>query len=140
MIDIKNYIEKKLKIEDFNLENDANYYDIKNYYNNAKADAIHCYQFIKEHLYKDKKILEVGGGVHLLTNFLNQEYDVTSVEAGGFTDYTNELRNKVQNKNNLKVHTTTLESFNTNEKFDLIFFIIKNIFVNIKANKIPNNM
>ena len=37
------------------------------YFNNAKADAIHCYQFIKEHLHKNKKILEVGGGVHLLT-------------------------------------------------------------------------
>ena len=91
------------------------------YFNNAKADAIHCYQFIKEHLHKNKKILEVGGGVHLLTSFLNQEYDVTSVEPGGFTDYTNELRNKILSKVNLKVNTTKLESFNTDEKFDLIF-------------------
>jgi len=121
MNDIKNYIEKNLELENFNFENDVNYKDIKKYYDNAKADAIHCYQFIKEHLYKDKKILEVGGGVHLLTSFLNQEYDVTSVEPGGFTDYTNELRNKILSKNNLKVHTTTLENFNTGEKFDLIF-------------------
>lgn len=91
------------------------------YFKNAKADAIHCYQFIKEHLHKNKKILEVGGGIHLLTSFLNQEYDVTSVEPGGFTDYTNELRNKILSKNNLKVHTTTLENFKTDEKFDLIF-------------------
>ena len=72
-------------------------------------------------MHKDKKILEVGGGVHLLTSFLNQEYDVTSAEPGGFTDYTNELRDKILSKNNLKVHTTTLENFNTNKKFDLIF-------------------
>jgi len=121
MIDIKNYIEKNLELENFNFENDVNYNDIKKYYDNAKADAIHCYQFIKEHLHKDKKILEVGGGVHLLTSFLNQEFDVTSVEPGGFTDYTNELRNKILSKNNLNIHTTTLENFNTDDKFDLIF-------------------
>ena len=39
-----------------------------------------------------------------MTNFFNQEYDVTSVEPGGFMDYTNELRNKVLSKNNLRVH------------------------------------
>jgi len=123
MNDIKNYIEKNLELENFNFENDVNYKDIKKYYDNAKADAIHCYQFLKEYLHKDKKILEVGGGVHLLTSFLNQEYDVTSVEPGGFTDYTNELRNKILSKNNLNVHTTTLENFNTDDKFDLIFSI-----------------
>ena len=121
MNDIKNYIEKKFRLENFNFENDTNYNDIKNYYNNAKADAIHCYQFIKEHLHKNKKILEVGGGVHLLTNYLNEEYDVTSIEPGGFTSYTNNLRNKILNKKNLKVHTTKLENFKTDQKFDLIF-------------------
>lgn len=121
MSNIHLYIEKNFKLENFNFENDANYNDINNYYNNAKADAIHCYQFLKEHLHKDKKVLEVGGGAHLLTSFLNQEYDVTSIEPGGFTDYTNELRDKILSKNNLKVHTTTLENFDTDEKFDLIF-------------------
>ena len=121
MNDLKNYIEKNLGLQNFNSENDVNYNDIKQYYSNAKADAIYCYQFIKEHLDENKKILEVGGGVHLLTSFLSQEYDVTSVEPGGFTDYTNELRDKILSKNNLNVHTTTLESFNTDDKFDLIF-------------------
>ena len=51
MSNIHLYIEKNLELENFNFENDANYNDIKNYYNNAKADAIHCYQFIKEHLH-----------------------------------------------------------------------------------------
>ena len=121
MNDIKNYIEKNFELENFNFENSANHNDIKNYYNNTKADAIHCYQFIKKNLHKNKKILEVGGGVHLLTSFLNQEYDITSVEPGGFTAYTNKLRNKILSKNNLKVHTTTIENFKTVEKFDLIF-------------------
>lgn len=33
MIDIKNYIEKNLELENFNFENDTNYNDIKHYYN-----------------------------------------------------------------------------------------------------------
>jgi len=61
MSDIKNYIEKNLKLENFNFENYINYNDIKNYYYNVKADASHCYQSIEKYLYKDKKILEVGG-------------------------------------------------------------------------------
>ena len=120
MNDIKSFFcenEKKLQ---YNFE-ELNSKEISEYYQNAKADAIYCYQFIKDHLHKNKKVLEVGGGVHLLTSFLNLEYDVTSVEPGGFTDYTNELRNKILSKNNLKVHTTTLKNFNTGEKFDLIF-------------------
>ena len=121
MNDIKNYIEKNLELKNLNFENYANYNCIKHYYNNAKADAIHCYQFIKEYLHQNKKILEVGGGAHLLTSFLNQEYDVTSVEPGEFTDFSNELRNKILSLNNLKVHTTTLESFKTDERYDLIF-------------------
>jgi len=64
MNDIRKYIEKN-----FNLENDVNYNDIKSYYKNAKVDAIYCYQFIKEHLDENKKILEVDGEVHLLTSF-----------------------------------------------------------------------
>jgi hypothetical protein len=39
------------------------------YFNNAKADAIHCYQSIEKYLYKDKKILEVGGAFICLPAF-----------------------------------------------------------------------
>ena len=116
-----NLYKKNLQLRNFNLKNDANYDDIKKYYDNAKADAIDCYQHLSSYLGRKKKILEVGGGIHLLTSYLNDNYDITSVEPGGFTDYTNQLRNKVLSKNNLKVHHTTLESFNTDEKFDLIF-------------------
>jgi len=91
------------------------------YFNNAKADAIHCYQSIEKYLHKDKKILEVGGGIHLLTSFLHQNYNVTSIEPGGFTGFTDELRNKILDKHKLKAHTTTVENFITNIKFDFIF-------------------
>ena len=47
MNNIINYIEKNLELENFNFENDVNYNDIKKYYDNAKADAIHRHQFIK---------------------------------------------------------------------------------------------
>jgi 2-polyprenyl-3-methyl-5-hydroxy-6-metoxy-1,4-benzoquinol methylase len=87
----------------------------------AKSDAIHCYQGIEKYLSKDKKILEVGGGIHLLTSFLHQNYDITFIEPGGFTGFTDELRNKILDQHKLKVHTTTLENFTTDTKFDFIF-------------------
>jgi len=95
--------------------------DTQRYYQNAQADAIHCYQSIEKYLDKEKKILEVGGGIHLLTSFLNQNYNITSIEPGGFTDFTDELRNKILDQHKLKVYTTTLEKFKTDSKFDFIF-------------------
>ena len=121
MSNIKNYIGKNLELENFNFKNTINYNDFKNYYYNAKADAIHCYQGIEKYLDKNKKILEVGGGIHLLTSFLHQDYDITSIEPGGFTGFTDELRNKILDQHKLKVHTTTLENFTTDTKFDFIF-------------------
>ena len=91
------------------------------YFQNAKADADYCYTVIKKYLNKDKKILEVGGGIHLLTSLLSKKYDITSLEPGGFTRYTDKLRNKFINKQKLKIHNTKLENFKTNEKFDFIF-------------------
>jgi len=109
--------------DNFNLKNLNlnNLEDAKRYYQNAKADAIHCYQSIERYLHKDKKILEVGGGIHLLTSFLHQDYDIISIEPGGFADFTDELRNKILDKHKLKVHTTTVENFSTDTKFDFIF-------------------
>jgi 2-polyprenyl-3-methyl-5-hydroxy-6-metoxy-1,4-benzoquinol methylase len=96
-------------------------YDQKTYLLNAEADAIHCYQSIEKYLDRDKKILEVGGGIHLLTSFLNKDYDITSIEPGGFANFIDGLRNKNLDLHKLNVHTTTLEKFATDTKFDLIF-------------------
>ena len=115
---IQKYFLRILNLNNLNLNNSEN---TQRYYQNAKADAIHCYQNIKKHLDKDKKILEVGGGIHLLTSFLHQDYDITSIEPGGFTGFTDELRNKILDQHKLKVHTTTLEKFITDTKFDFIF-------------------
>jgi len=92
------------------------------YLKNAKADAVHCYLTIFPYLKKNKKILEVGGGIHLLTNYLHHlGYDITSIEPGGFADYIDNLRKKINHKSELKIITSTLEQFQSKKKFDFIF-------------------
>jgi len=113
MNSIEDYLFHKLNLD---ISKDA-----QRYYQDARADAIHCYQSIEKYLDKDKKILEVGGGIHLLTSFLHQDYDITSIEPGGFTGFTDELRNKILDQHKLMVHTTTIENFTTDTKFDFIF-------------------
>ena len=56
---IKNYFFDKFNFKNLNLNISE---DAQRYYQNAQADAIHCYQSIEKYLHKDKKILEVGGG------------------------------------------------------------------------------
>jgi 2-polyprenyl-3-methyl-5-hydroxy-6-metoxy-1,4-benzoquinol methylase len=115
---IENYFFDNFNLKNLNLNISE---DGQRYYQNARADAIHCYQSIEKYLHKDKKILEVGGGIHLLTSFLHNDYDITSIEPGGFTGFTDDLRNKVLNQYKLKVYTTTVEKFTTDAKFDFIF-------------------
>ena len=57
----------------------------------------------------------------MLTSFLYQDYDITSIEPGGFAVFIDELRNKILAQHKLKVHTTTVESFTKDIKFDFIF-------------------
>jgi hypothetical protein len=115
---IENYFFDNFNLKNLNLNNSE---DTRRYYQYAKADAVHCYKSIEKYLSKDKKILEVGGGIHLLTSFLHQDYDITSIEPGGFTGFTDELRNKILDQHKLKVYTTTVEEFTTDTKFDFIF-------------------
>lgn len=114
------FIKKNLKKSPLNPKSQLN---SKTYLNNAKADAVHGYLTISPYLKKKKKILEVGGGIHLLTKYLHQDYDITSIEPGGFTNFTDELRNKILNQHKLKVYTTTVEKFTTKTNFDFIFSI-----------------
>lgn len=92
------------------------------YLKNAKADALHCYSTIAPYLKKNKKVLEVGGGIHLLTRYMHDlGYDITSVEPGGFAEYIDSLRIKLISKTDLKIFTTSLEKFQSKQKFDFIF-------------------
>tara|TARA_Y100000590_G_scaffold443378_1_gene572733 strand:+ start:486 stop:1352 length:867 start_codon:yes stop_codon:yes gene_type:complete len=100
------------------------------YYENSKADAIYGFYCISKHLNKNIKILEVGGGLHFLSNFLNQEgYNIDSLEPGEFSQHINIMRTnilKISSNSNINIITTDLEKFsdeNTNGKYDFIFSI-----------------
>jgi SAM-dependent methyltransferase len=121
-MNISDFIEKNFPFEKIIIQNSKNYETQKNYYQNAKADSIYCYKLINKFLSKKNKILEVGGGIHLLSSYLVQEgYDITSIEPGKFTSFTDNIRKQILNKNNLKFFTTSLENFKTDQKYDFIF-------------------
>jgi hypothetical protein len=56
---IENYFFENFNLKNLNLNISI---DAQRHYQNAKADAIHCFTSIEKYLDKDKKILEVGGG------------------------------------------------------------------------------
>ena len=64
---INEHIEQKFR----NLVSSKNN-QAKQYFSNAKSDAIYCFDKIKKYISKDIQILEVGGGIHLLTDYLNE--------------------------------------------------------------------
>ena len=67
VLSIKDYIEKKFPHK---ILIKKNYKKSLWFYENQKADAINGYYFIKKYLNKKKKILEVGGGIQFLSNYL----------------------------------------------------------------------
>jgi 2-polyprenyl-3-methyl-5-hydroxy-6-metoxy-1,4-benzoquinol methylase len=123
------------------------------YYENAKADAIFAFSSIKNYLSYNSNILEIGGGLHFLSNYLSyKNYQLTSLEPGGFSDYIDMMRSNVikinLSKKNLIVNKN-LENYSDNyaeEKFDFIFSInvlehTKNIRTHIEKtlNILSNN-
>ena len=124
-ISVEEYIDRNFKLENFFSKNSKEYDEIKDYYNNAKRDAVYSYSRIKDYLNKDIKILEVGGGIHLLTNYLMQYYNITSIEPGnysdGYADNVDLLRDKILKENKNNIYSTSLEKFTINDKFDFIF-------------------
>ena len=124
-MNIEKYIEENFQLDNLISKNSNDFEDIKNYYENAKKDAIYFYNRINGYIKKDSTLLEVGGGIHLLTSYLGQYYDITSVEPGSYADsYADNidvLRSQILKKNNSNIHTTTLENFRTTKKYDFIF-------------------
>jgi hypothetical protein len=108
--DIKDPIEKK---------------EAEKYLNNAIADAEFTLSKIQPYLYKNINILEVGGGLHLLSSFLYEnDYEITSLEPGNFTFFVDKLReNIIKELNPKNTFSCKLEDFNTNAKYDFIFSI-----------------
>ena len=109
---IVDHIEKKFPFEYFKFQEHKNLEEAKNIYENSKHDSIYCYNLINQYLGKNKKILEVGGGLHLLTSYLNEKYDVTSIEPGNFTGVIENLRKALLHNTKINVHSIKLEDFN----------------------------
>ena len=100
------------------------------YYENNIADALYGFNSISKYITKDIKILEVGGGLHFLSIFLNQNgYNVISLEPGGFAGYVDIMRNnvlKIISHLNINIINSSLEKFsdeNIHNKYDFIFSI-----------------
>jgi hypothetical protein len=125
-IDIKTYIQTKFPREDLIGKFPDKYSSF--YYENQVADAVNGFYNIKKYLKKDKKILEVGGGIHFLSNYLAYlKYNITSIEPGGFRKEIDLIRRKIikSKEKHLIIKDVTLEKFSTdtNNKFDFIFSI-----------------
>ena len=106
------------------------------YLDNSIADAEFTYKRIKDHLKNEQKILEVGGGLHILSLFLiSKGFKVTSLEPGDFNPIISKLRSNFLNKINQDfIFTCYLEDFISNEKYDFIFQLMSlntlKIFIN----------
>lgn len=107
-------------IEDTVEKNEA-----EKYLQNAIADAEFTLNKIQPYLNKSLKILEVGGGLHLLSAYLYEnDYDITSLEPGNFNFFIDKLRENVMKELNPKnTFSCKLEDFNSNAKYDFIFSI-----------------
>ena len=131
------YFKKKFKLEKLVSKNNPEFKSYKKYFVNAKSDAFQCYSLIQQYLNKNIEILEIGGGIHLLTSYLNQNYKILSIEPGGFNPIADKLRKEIT-KEKLYISKSKLENFKTKKKFDLIFSMnvlehTSNIHNHIKA-------
>lgn len=116
-------IEKEKLFE--NLDDQFERVEAEKYLSNAIADAEFTLNLLEPYLNHNIKILEVGGGLHLLSSYLlKQGYEITSIEPGGFSLYIDKLRNNILNiLNSNNIYSTSLEDFETQKKFDLIFSV-----------------
>lgn len=127
MTRISKYIFSKVtKKEIFeNIEDPQELKLSKMFFENALVDAEFALNCITPFINKKIKILEIGGGLHLLSSYLeSQNYNIVSIEPGEFTHYSEQIRiniiNKLQPKN---YKTCSLDEYSTEEKFDFIFSI-----------------
>lgn len=115
-------------------------FEYKIYLKNSIYDAVSAYNILKKDLKKKDKILEIGGGCHFLSIYLDYlGYDVTSIEPSKFDknlDYIRKLVLKKKSKN-LKIFTKSLEYFKSVKNFDYVFSI--NVLEHTKNIKIHIN-
>jgi 2-polyprenyl-3-methyl-5-hydroxy-6-metoxy-1,4-benzoquinol methylase len=132
ILSIRDYIEKKFPHK---LLIKQNCKKSLWFYENQKAEAINGYYSIKKYLNKKKRILEVGGGIQFLSNYLAYlKYSIISLEPGGFRKEIDLIRNRALRlkESNLIIKNISLENFakTSNLKFDFIYSI--NVLEHVK--------
>lgn len=127
MNEVKNFFYSKISKEKLfnNIENSNLLNNAEEYLENSIADAEFALTTLNPYLNKEIEILEIGGGLHILSTYLQENgYKITSVEPGNFTSYVVQLRKNIievlQPKNLINDY---LENFTSTKKFDLIFSI-----------------
>jgi len=119
-LDIEKYIKDKFPLK---YKDKFSIY----HYKSQVADAVNTYKNISKYLNKNSKILEVGGGLHFLSNYLAYlKYNITSIEPGGFRREIDVMRKKFLElkEKKLVIRNLNLEKFSkTDEKFDFIFSV-----------------
>jgi len=125
-LDIQTYLKKKFPIDSL-IGKSPDKYSLY-YYQNQLADAVNGFYNIKKYLKKKSKILEVGGGIHFLSNYLAYlKYHIISIEPGNFRKEIDLIRRKIlkSKEERLIIKDTDLETYSrdNNNKFDFIFSI-----------------
>jgi 2-polyprenyl-3-methyl-5-hydroxy-6-metoxy-1,4-benzoquinol methylase len=128
MDEINNFIKNKIKIHEiYKGINNKNLRLAKWYFENAISDAQYNLTRIKPYLKKNKKILEVGGGLNILSAYLHKSnYKIKSIEPGGFNPTWDKLKENLRKKLNLKniIISEQIEKYsNNNLKYDFVFSI-----------------
>jgi 2-polyprenyl-3-methyl-5-hydroxy-6-metoxy-1,4-benzoquinol methylase len=127
MNEVKNYFYSKTSNEIVlnNIDNSILLKNAENYLENALADADFALATLKPYLNKEIEILEIGGGLHILSSYLQEQgYKITTIEPGDFTSYIIQLRkNIIEVLKPTNLFNNYLENYNTDKKFDLIFSI-----------------
>ena len=127
MDEVKKYFYSKISNDTVlkNIDNSTLLEHAEEYLENALADADFTLATLKPYLNKEIEILEIGGGLHILSSYLQEKgYKITSVEPGNFTSYVIQLRkNIIEVLKPTNLVNTYLENYIENKKFDLIFSI-----------------
>lgn len=127
MSEVKKYFSSKISNENLlkNIDNFTTLKHAQEYLENSIADAEFALTTLKPYLNKEIEILEIGGGLHILSSYLQENgYKITSIEPGNFTSYVIQLRkNIIEVLKPQNIINTHLENYISNKKFDLIFSI-----------------
>lgn len=123
---IQEYLKKKFPYK--KILSDQSDENQKWFVDNQMVDAINGYSNIKKYLNKKNKILEIGGGMHFLSNYLAYlNYDIISLEPGGFRSEVDEVRRRILKlkEPNLNIKNVYLENIaiKYQNKFDFVYSI-----------------